>query len=66
MTDAYRMAASPLQEGAILTDDRLDEHVAEIRRLVKRTVEDIVEIGRRLTECKKLSFQVVAVAQPRV
>jgi hypothetical protein len=32
----------------------LAEHAAEIRRLGKRVVEDVVEIGRRLTECKKL------------
>lgn len=32
----------------------LEKHVAQIRRLVKRTVEDVVEIGRLLTECKQL------------
>jgi hypothetical protein len=46
MADAYAIAPSPPQV--------LDKHVAEIRRLAKRTVEDIVEIGCRLTECKKL------------
>src|SRR5215467_13503335 len=32
----------------------LDQHVAEIRRLGKRVRGDILEIGRRLVECKKL------------
>jgi hypothetical protein len=32
----------------------LAEHAAEIRRLGRLTVENVVEIGRRLTECKKL------------
>jgi hypothetical protein len=32
----------------------LAEHVAEIRRLGKRAIEDVIEIGRRLTECKKI------------
>jgi hypothetical protein len=30
----------------------LDEHAAAIRSLGKRVVGDVVEIGRRLTECK--------------
>jgi hypothetical protein len=37
----------------------LDEHVAQIRKLGKRIVEDVVEIGRRLTECKKILRQIL-------
>jgi hypothetical protein len=33
----------------------LDKHAAEIRRLGKRVVADIIEIGRRLTECKRIA-----------
>ena len=32
----------------------LAEHAAEIRRLGKRVVADIIEIGRRLTKCKRI------------
>jgi hypothetical protein len=32
----------------------LSEHAAEIRKLGKQTVANVMEIGRRLTECKKL------------
>jgi hypothetical protein len=32
----------------------LAEHAAEIRRLHKRVIADVIEIGRRLTECKKI------------
>jgi hypothetical protein len=32
----------------------LDRHVTEIHRLRKRVGDDIIEIGRRLVECKKL------------
>jgi hypothetical protein len=32
----------------------LAEHAAEIRRLGKRVVEDVIEIGGRLTECKRI------------
>ena len=32
----------------------LAEHAKEIRKLGKRAIEDIIEIGRRLTEAKKL------------
>jgi hypothetical protein len=32
----------------------LAEHVDAIRALGKQTVENVIEIGRRLTECKKL------------
>jgi len=33
----------------------LAEHAAEIRRLGKRVAEDVIEIGRRLTECKRIA-----------
>jgi Protein of unknown function (DUF3102) len=33
----------------------LNEHVIEIRKLARTTISNIVEIGRRLTECKKLA-----------
>jgi Protein of unknown function (DUF3102) len=32
----------------------LAEHVAKIHRLHKRCIDDLVEIGRRLTECQRL------------
>jgi hypothetical protein len=35
-------------------DPILAEHAAEIRKLGKQTVENVIEIGRRLAECKKL------------
>ena len=38
------------QDAAILT-----EHAAEIRRLGKRVVGDVIEIGARLTECKRIA-----------
>jgi hypothetical protein len=38
-----------------MTDDTaLAEHAAEIRRLGKRVVGDVIEIGRRLAECKRI------------
>jgi hypothetical protein len=36
------------------TDPILDEHAAEICRLGRRAVEDVIEIGRRLTVCKEI------------
>jgi DUF3102 family protein len=36
------------------TDPVLAEHVAAIRQLGKRVVADVVEIGRRLSECKRI------------
>jgi FtsZ-binding cell division protein ZapB len=45
MTDA----ANP---GLPLDHPLLAEHAAEIQRLGKRVVEDVIEIGRRLTECR--------------
>src|SRR6516225_5407498 len=32
----------------------LAEHAAEIRKLGKQTVENVIEIGRRLAECKRI------------
>src|SRR5262245_15010850 len=37
-----------------LDNPALAEHAAEIRRLGKRAVEDVIEIGRLLTECKRI------------
>lgn len=37
-----------------VSDPVLAEHVAEIRRLGKRAIEDVIEIGRRLNECKEI------------
>jgi Protein of unknown function (DUF3102) len=39
---------------AITTDPVLAEHAAEIRRLGKRVIADVIEIGARLTECKRI------------
>jgi hypothetical protein len=36
------------------SDPALAEHAAEIRRLSKQTMESIVEIGRRLSECRAI------------
>src|SRR5437016_5019833 len=47
------LPVAPGQAAAALPTD-LAEHVAEIRRLAKRTISDIVEIGRRLTACKDI------------
>jgi hypothetical protein len=33
----------------------LAEHAAEIRRLGQRVIGDVIEIGRRLTECRKIT-----------
>jgi Protein of unknown function (DUF3102) len=38
----------------ILADPVLADHAAEIRRLGKRVVADVIEIGRRLAECKRI------------
>ena len=32
----------------------LSEHVAAIRQISKRALGDIIEVGRRLSECKKI------------
>jgi hypothetical protein len=34
---------------------RLSDHAAAIKKLGKRVAADVVEIGKRLTECKKLA-----------
>jgi len=36
------------------TKPTLAEHTAEIRKLGRQTVENVIEIGRRLTECKPI------------
>jgi hypothetical protein len=38
----------------ITASNSLAEHAAEIRRLGKRVVADVIEIGARLTECKRI------------
>jgi hypothetical protein len=35
-------------------ESALAEHAAEIKRLGQRAADDVIEIGRRLTECKRL------------
>jgi hypothetical protein len=45
----YRQASPPASPDPVLA-----EHVSAIRTLGRRTVENVIEIGRRLTECKKL------------
>jgi hypothetical protein len=44
---------APAKAGQVV-DPRLDEHVAEIRRLGKRVMADVIEIGRRLAECREI------------
>ena len=39
---------------ALTTGTVLAEHANEIRRLGKRVVADVVEIGRRLSECRTI------------
>ena len=40
--------------GTLELSNILAEHAAEIRRLGKRVVADVVEIGRHLSECKAI------------
>ena len=49
MSDPVSKALRPLQDTSILA-----EHAAVIRRLQRRVIADVVEIGRRLCECKPL------------
>ena len=42
------------EAGGVNPNDALDEHTAVIRNLGKRVVDDVIEIGRRLTECRKI------------
>ena len=44
----------PATEPFSIRFPELVAHVAEIRRLGKRVVRDVIEIGRRLTECKDI------------
>jgi chemotaxis protein histidine kinase CheA len=45
----------PPARGQRLAAAQLAEHAHEIRRLGKQVVEDVIEIGSRLTECKALA-----------
>jgi len=47
-----RSSAAPAR--LVTTDPILAEHAAEIRRLGKRALADVIEIGGRLTECKRI------------
>jgi hypothetical protein len=54
-----KAALAAIAETAKVTDPRdanasLAEHADAIRALGKRVVHDVIEIGRRLTDCKKL------------
>src|SRR5215471_7146416 len=40
---------------ALSPSTQLADHAAEIRALSKRVVGDVIEIGRRLTECKRIA-----------
>ena len=42
----------PAGNPAAISDPIPADHIAEIRRLGKRAVEDVIEIGRRLAECR--------------
>jgi hypothetical protein len=48
------MVAMSESDSVRIRNDALAEHAAEIRKLGKRAVQDIIEIGRRLTEAKKI------------
>src|ERR1700733_15635581 len=50
MTDANSVSRVPAQ---VKPDPSLDQHATEIRAIGRRTVADIVEIGRLLTLCKE-------------
>ena len=43
-----------MSDSVRIRNDALAEHSAEIRKLGKRAVQNIIEIGRRLTEAKKI------------
>src|SRR5262245_41804252 len=45
---------SPALDQIATSAQALTEHAAEIRRLGRRVAADVIEIGRRLTECKRL------------
>jgi hypothetical protein len=52
MTTAPHIVDCSPSSTKIVTDTVLAVHAAEIRRLGKRVVDDVAEIGRRLVECK--------------
>src|SRR6516162_2648405 len=46
--------STPAITATVPDNPALTEHVAEIRRLGKRVVADVIEIGRHLKECKRI------------
>ena len=50
----FRSRSSAAPASPVTTDPILAEHAAEIRRLGKRALADVIEIGARLTECKRI------------
>src|SRR5262245_43428719 len=46
--------ALPVHPAAQIDNPALIEHATEIRRLGKRVIEDVIEIGRRLIACKAM------------
>ncbi len=53
-TPIVKSDAPDLANARRASDPILAEHVAEIRRLGKRTIEDVMEIGRLLLKCKEI------------
>jgi len=49
-----RSRSSAAPASPVTTDPILAEHAAEIRRLGKRALADVIAIGARLTECKRI------------
>jgi len=43
-------------------DQVLAEHAGEIRRLSKRLIDDLIEIGRRLTDAMRRTWSLVVLA----
>jgi hypothetical protein len=50
----FRSRSSAAPASPVTTDHILAEHAAEIRRLGKRALADVIEIGARLTKCKPI------------
>jgi len=50
----FRIRSSAAPASPVTTDPTLADHAAEIRRLGKRTLADVIEIGARLTKCKRI------------
>ena len=53
MSDKLTVGAVPV-DGNLTQDVSLAGHANEIRRLGKRVVADVIEIGARLAECKEI------------